>query len=139
MTPGRGWLAWFAAATVFVSLAIARPYVPAVRPWQYLAGALGLALLAWFRAAPSGPRRTDWLALGLLALLLPTIVDHPAEIRSDGIHYYAFLRSALFDRDLDFSNDYPLLGSDYRGPNVLPVGIATTSTSCSTATISWRM
>ncbi|HVQ31650.1 MAG TPA: hypothetical protein VMV21_18775, partial [Vicinamibacteria bacterium] len=42
--------------------------------------------------------------------------------QSDGIHYYAFLRSALFDRDLDFANDYPLLGSDYKSPNVLPVG-----------------
>ena len=122
MTPGVRWLAPSAAATAFVALAVARPYVAAVRPWQYVMGVLGLAALTWARAAGPGRRRIDWLAAALMALLLPTIVDHPAEIRSDGIHYYAFVRSALFDRDLDFSNDYALLGTDYRGPNVLPVG-----------------
>ena len=53
---------------------------------------------------------------------MPAAVDHARAIQSDGIHYYAFLRSALFDRDLDSANDYALLGSDYKGPNVLPVG-----------------
>lgn len=94
----------------------------ALRPWQYALALLTLALVAGFlraRGVP-WPQARPYLGLGLL--LLPALVDHAREIRSDGVHYYAFLRSALFDRDLDFANDYPLLGSDYGGPNPLPVG-----------------
>ena len=93
-----------------------------VRPLQY---AVGLALLGavFLLLRSQGLPSRDalaYLALGLL--LLPAAVDHAREIQSDGIHYYSFLRSALFDRDLDFANDSALLGSDYKGPNVLPVG-----------------
>ena len=84
-----------------------------------LAG-LGVAFLVLrSRGLPARDARA-FLALGLL--LVPAAVDHARAIQSDGIHYYAFLRSALFDRDLDFANDYALLGSDYKSPNVLPVG-----------------
>jgi len=44
-------------------------------------------------------------------------------MESDGIHYYSYLRSILFDGDLDLRNDYELLG--WPNPahrNVLPVG-----------------
>jgi len=44
-------------------------------------------------------------------------------VESDGIHYYSYLRSILFDGDLDLRNDYELLG--WPNPalrNPLPVG-----------------
>jgi hypothetical protein len=96
----------------------------ALRPWQWSLGALTVfALWRWLETR-------GWLfreALPVLALavfLLPTYVDHSRSIESDGVHYYAHLRSLLFDFDLDTSNDYRLLGHPQRGPDVLPVGAA---------------
>jgi hypothetical protein len=110
-------------ASGLIALDLARASVGRVlRPWQY---AVALALVAvvflLLRARGLSPRATlPWIALSLL--LVPSAVDHSREIRSDGVHYYAFLRSALFDLDLDHSNDYVLLGSDYKGPDPLPIG-----------------
>ncbi len=114
-------LAFLGVAFVLLDLARAA-WGEAVRPWQYAVAlaVLGVVvLLLRSRGLPS-PDALPFVALGLL--LVPAAVDHAREIRSDGIHYYSFLRSALFDRDLDFANDYAMLGSDYKGPNVLPVG-----------------
>ena len=33
-----------------------------------------------------------------------------ARLQSDAFYYFAYLRSIAFDRDVDFTNDYPLLG-----------------------------
>src|SRR5215204_2136717 len=33
-----------------------------------------------------------------------------ARLQSDGFYYYAYLRSLVFDRDVDFTNDYKMLG-----------------------------
>ncbi len=33
-----------------------------------------------------------------------------ARLQSDGFYYFAYLRSIVFDRDVEFSNDYKLLG-----------------------------
>jgi hypothetical protein len=35
-----------------------------------------------------------------------------ARLQSDGFYYYAYLRSLVFDRDVDLANDYRLLGLD---------------------------
>jgi hypothetical protein len=35
-----------------------------------------------------------------------------ARLQSDAFYYFAYLRSIAFDRDVDFTNDYPLLGLD---------------------------
>ena len=62
-----------------------------------------------------------WLALA--AFLIPTYVDHSRNMESDGIHYYAYLRSLLFDGDLDLRNEYAMLGwANTAHRNVLPVG-----------------
>jgi hypothetical protein len=62
-----------------------------------------------------------WLALA--ALLIPTYVDHSRNMESDGVHYYSYLRSLLFDADLDLRNDYEMLGwANPAQRNVLPVG-----------------
>ena len=124
MTPARRLVALLVGlGVVFVVLDLARAaWGDAVRPWQYGVALFGLGLVFLLLRARGLPSRGAgaYVALGLL--LMPAAVDHNREIRSDGIHYYSFLRSALFDRDLDFANDYLLLGSDYKGPNVLPMG-----------------
>jgi hypothetical protein len=64
-------------------------------------------------------------SLALSALLIPTYVDHSRNVESDGIHYYAYLRSLLFDGDLDLRNEYEMLGwANTAHRNVLPVGVA---------------
>src|SRR5262245_51858011 len=92
------------ALALLVVLDLLRPYLgDALRPWQWGLGALAIALVwRWLRSR-------GWLlaeALPLLALaafLLPTYVDHSRSLESDGIHYYAHLRSILFDADLDLA------------------------------------
>ena len=37
-----------------------------------------------------------------------------ARLQSDGFYYYAYLRSMAFDRDVNFANDYRMLGSARR-------------------------
>jgi hypothetical protein len=105
-------------------LDLARPYVGAgLRPWQWLAAAATVgALAAWLRSRGAGLREA-WPTLLLAAFLVPTYVDHSRDMESDGIHYYSYLRSLLFDGDLDLRNDYELLGwANTAHRNVLPVG-----------------
>ena len=67
--------------------------------------------------------------LGLLFVLLYVSAhtlfprEHGRIINGDAIQYYAYLRSLLIDRDLDFTNDYWLLEAG-SGPEA--VGVATT-------------
>jgi hypothetical protein len=113
------------AAAVVVGLDLARPYVgPGLRPWQWSAALLLIALTAgrWRRSGrPWGPAQP---ALALALLLVPTFVDHSRGLSAgDGMHYYSYLRSVLFDGDLRLENDYVLLGwHDPKAPNVLPIG-----------------
>ncbi|MDB4988854.1 MAG: hypothetical protein JWN04_4032 [Myxococcaceae bacterium] len=86
--------------------------------------------------------RAPWLWLFLFALLVSFAYTTPTppraapavpEAHGDGLYYYAYLRSLAFDRDLDFSNDYALLGDQFhagvnpitrRPQNVFTVGPA---------------
>src|SRR6185436_241581 len=92
-----------------------------LRPWQWAVGLAALVVLwAWLEARGTA-RPALWTTLALAACLLPTFVDHSRRLESDGIHYYSYLRSALFDRDLDLANDYTLLGWEPQ-INPLPIG-----------------
>jgi hypothetical protein len=55
-------------------------------------------------------RRGVLLFAALLAIGLAAQLQLGARLQSDGFYYYAYLRSAAFDRDFDFTNDYTLLG-----------------------------
>ena len=67
--------------------------------------------------------RGAWPALLLAVFLVPTYVDHSRDLESDGILYYSYLRSVLFDGDLDLRNDFTLLGwANPNQRNVLPIG-----------------
>jgi hypothetical protein len=126
--PGT-WSGRTAALTAFVSIAIldvVRAYGGrGLRPWQWAAGLLTAALLwSWLEERGLSRReRAPWVALALC--LIPTYVDHARVLdRGDSTHYYSYLRSLLFDGDLQLANDYELLGWPEAAalPNVLPIG-----------------
>ncbi len=49
------------------------------------------------------PARGRWILLGLFILSLPLVNPY---LRGDGNGYYAYLRSAVIDRDFDFENEF---------------------------------
>ena len=51
-------------------------------------------------------RRRPFLPLLILLLAVAFLILRPSIRGNDGVQNYAFLRSLLFDGDLDFSNDY---------------------------------
>lgn len=112
------------AVALLAGLDLARPYAgPALRPWQWTVAALAVAgLAAWLLRRPDV--RARWSYVALAALLVPTYVDHTRRIDiGDPVHYYSFLRSAMFDHDLDLANDYALLGwAGHEGENAQPIG-----------------
>jgi hypothetical protein len=69
------------------------------------AGVIGLT------AAWRAPRtRAAMLFATLFALGVAAQINLGARLQSDGFYYFAYLRSMAFDRDVEFTNDYRLLG-----------------------------
>ena len=123
--PRAGTAAAAAVLALLVALDLVRPYAgPGLRPWQWAAGVLALAVLAALLHAREGGLRARWPVLALAALLVPTCVDHNRRIEiGDPVHYYSSLRSVLFDADLRLANDYELLGwAGHEGENAQPIG-----------------
>jgi hypothetical protein len=60
---------------------------------------------AWKRGEP-----TALLFSALFAVGLAFQLQLGARLQSDGFYYFAYLRSLAFDHDVDFTNDYKLLG-----------------------------
>ena len=60
--------------------------------------------------APAVPQSvstaSSWHAKVLFLFFLLTLPLVNPWVRGDGVGYYAYLRSALIDHDLDFENDY---------------------------------
>ena len=61
------------------------------------------------RRSGSG-RRTAFVFAALFAAGVAAQIQLGARLQSDGFYYFAYLRSIAFDRDVEFSNDYRLLG-----------------------------
>jgi hypothetical protein len=111
------------ALLLFAGLDLLRAYGgPSLDPALWAAGLVVLAVLASTLSREEGGLRRHAAILALAACLVPVYVHHPRHLESDGIHYFIWLRSTLFDADVDHRNDFPLFGSDYAKPNVLPVG-----------------
>jgi hypothetical protein len=87
--------------------------------WR-LGAALGPLLVAGaavprrWRRAVTGPALILAFAFGAAAVVEP-------EFRADSVSYYAYLRSAVFDRDLDFANEWAHWG--YPEPLRTPTGL----------------
>jgi len=60
---------------------------------------------------PGSRRRiAPFLFAALFAAGVAAQIHLGARLQSDGFYYFAYLRSIVFDRDVEFSNDYKLLG-----------------------------
>ena len=101
-----GWIIIGCAAFELCAREVARrSLLEASNRWIVLAALAG-GLIA------SGLKR--WTAPMLFAVLFTAGValqlQLGARLQSDGFYYYAYLRSLAFDRDVDFTNDYRMLG-----------------------------
>ena len=72
------------------------------------------ASACWRRRSPSS-RRPDrraapFVLAALFAIGLALQLQLGARLQSDGFYYFAYLRSMAFDRDVNFMNDYRMLG-----------------------------
>ena len=70
-----------------------------------------IALAAGIAGVLAVRRRATFVVLATCFVLgLALQVQLGARLQSDGFYYYAYLRSLAFDRDVNFMNDYRLLG-----------------------------
>jgi len=116
---GRVWrgLSWTIAAIAAVDLAgreIARRSMLYAFLGRTLSVGTVLALAALAATigiiASRGKRAAALVLTSLFTLGIAFQLQLGARLQSDGFYYYAYLRSLAFDRDVDFSNDYRMLG-----------------------------
>jgi hypothetical protein len=90
------------------------PEDPALLAW-IVAGVLAVALAMRWLASRGQPRGTASRPVALIlaagfAAGLAVQLRLGARLQSDGFYYYAYLRSLAFDHDVNFQNDYRMLG-----------------------------
>jgi hypothetical protein len=82
-------------------------------PWVSLAAAaLAGALLLWLWRRRGVDRLVAASLMILLVFGMYAQRELGARLQSDGLRYFAFLRSLAFDRDVNLVNDYKMLGLD---------------------------
>src|SRR5437867_696077 len=77
------------------------------------AAAIGIAsasAASRLRRDKTRPGTAPLMLTALFAVGLALQLQLGARLQSDGFYYFAYLRSLAFDRDVDFTNDYKLLG-----------------------------
>jgi hypothetical protein len=114
----KGGLGWLALLTLvaLVLVGVFRPQLPEFLRdhWATIVITLGVAA-AFFRllrlrlVATKDPFPQVLAAIFSLALVV--LYLQPQRVASDGIYYYSTLRSVVVDRDLDFENEYRVLGA----------------------------
>lgn len=72
--------------------------------------AAAAAIVGALVAARAPRMRTVLLFAVLFAAGVAVQIQLGARLQSDGFYYFAYLRSLVFDRDVEFSNDYRMLG-----------------------------
>jgi hypothetical protein len=113
-----GWIAVLLPAADAVSRQLTRTHLLGLLPDAPLRLALipaaGLALIAVSRIGGAGGRPRAALTAAVFAALLASglalQLQFGARLQSDGFYYYAYLRSLAFDHDVNFVNDYRMLG-----------------------------
>jgi hypothetical protein len=79
-----------------------------------ITAAIVIALMAIRRSRAGVPAQADRIVAAALVVAFAAglLVQQRlgARLQSDGFYYYAYLRSLWFDGDVDFTNDYRLLG-----------------------------
>ncbi|MCA1559389.1 MAG: glycosyltransferase family 39 protein [Acidobacteria bacterium] len=79
-----------------------------VGTWWIVAAAVAIATIALGWGATR--RRGPLLFATLFVIGVACQLQLNARLQSDGFYYYSYLRSLVFDRDVEFSNDYRMLG-----------------------------
>ena len=112
MTLGRLTSVLFAC---LVALGTLRPSLPELLrdhwPQLIVAFAVGAATTELFRAR-THERPFEVYLYALLAFVLAALYLQPQRVASDGIFYFAPLHSVVVDFDLDFENEYRVLGAE---------------------------
>ena len=103
--------------SALVAIGVLRPSLPEpIRDhwsgWVVALAAVtfGVAVL-WARSRESREERFEAYLLALLPLVLAALYLQPQRVASDGIFYYSPLHSLVVDGDLDFENEYRVLGA----------------------------
>ncbi len=119
------------APLIVLWLATLASLPPRPSPWIVVLTALPIALLlSWRLARRAGEpwqrfatRTWDLHAMALVLLYALGVQMADAHgITTDGVTYFAQLRSVIFDRDLDVAREFDVLGQPPRPNHVVPVG-----------------
>jgi hypothetical protein len=111
----KGRLAFGLLLATLVALGCLRPaFAGALREsWSGLVALLALSAAAvQLLRSRRSERRQEGLLFALFPLALAALYLQPQRVASDGIFYFAPLRSVVVDFDLDFENEYRVLGAD---------------------------
>jgi hypothetical protein len=106
-------LVWreMARRSIFNALLGTTPPVAAVVAIAIVAAIVGIFAGSRLPAEAAKPRRRAGLVLAALFTVgLALQLQLGARLQSDGFYYFAYLRSLAFDRDVNFMNDYRMLG-----------------------------
>lgn len=92
---------------------IFRPQLPQGLRAHWGGTIVALAVLGSLAYLSRARRRRDAGAVlvAVFALLLGLLYLQPQRVASDGVHYFATLHSLVVDGDLDFENEYRILGA----------------------------
>ena len=128
------WLLYTRGAEIFPGYS--QPHRLPLLPFVLLALAVLLAS-GWHRTLippPGGTKLADggrllWTGaiVAFWVLSLPLWHQLGARVTGEGISYYVYLRSAVFDGDLDFTNEYEVFNLDDADPRLLsptPTGVS---------------
>lgn len=119
------------AACIFLWLGLLLTWPPRPSPWLVAASGLPLLALASWRAARRRQQpwrhfiaeRPDGHGLALVLLYgVGVLLAGNHGITTDGVTYFAQLRSLVFDRDLDVAREFAILGQPARPNHVVPIG-----------------
>jgi len=92
-----------ARGSLFHAVLGTTPPIGAVVTIALIAAAIGIL-------AARGARVASLVVATLFTVGLALQLQLGARLQSDGFYYFAYLRSLAFDRDVDFMNDYRMLG-----------------------------
>jgi hypothetical protein len=98
-----------------VAVGCLRPELPDVVRENWGGAILALSALAsaaLYRDVRSRERTGEAVLFAVFPLALGALYLQPQRVASDGIFYFAPLRSVVVDLDLDFENEYRILGAE---------------------------
>ena len=103
------------ALAALIAVGCLRPELPELLQESWGGAVLVLAALAsaaLFRHVRSRGRTGESVLFAVFPLALAAMYLQPQRVASDGIFYFAPLRSLVVDFDLDFENEYRVLGAE---------------------------